>query len=95
MVVTVYVNHEQREALSEKEFEKKVQERVANILNDSDEVDAYLNDYLEMEGFDCADCFQMPESRRQDIKASFKEWLTEDVRVYLLDSHFDEYTVEI
>jgi hypothetical protein len=95
MVVAVYVNHERGEVLSEKQFEEKVLERVENILDDNGERDSYLNDYLEREGFDCADCFQMPESRRQDIKVSFKEWLTEDVRAYLLDIHFDEYIVEI
>lgn len=95
MVVTVYVNPERGEALSEKQFEEKVQERVTYILNDSDERDAYLNDYLEIADFDRADCFQMSESRREDIRASFKEWLTVDVREYLLETHFDEYTVEV
>ena len=95
MVVTVYVNPERGEALSEKQFEEKVQARVADILEDSDERDAYLNDYLEIAGFDCADCFQMSESRREDIRASFKEWLIDDAREYLLDPHFDEYTVEV
>lgn len=95
MVVTVYVNPERREALSEKQFEERVQARVKDILNDSSEKDSYLNDYLELAGFDCADCLQMSESRREDIKASFKEWLADDVREYLLETHFDEYTIEV
>ena len=95
MVVTVHVDPSRGEALSKKQFEEKVQERVANILSDSGESDSYLNDYLEIAGFDRADCFQMSESVREEVKASFKEWLADDVYEYLLETHYDEYTVEV
>lgn len=98
MVVLVYVNHAQGEALSEKQFAEKIHNMVAEILcddSDGSEKDSYLNDYLEMEGYDYADCFQMSESRRQDIRTSFREWLYEDVKDHLLETHFDEYEVEI
>lgn len=95
MVVTVYVDPSRGEAFSKKQFEEKVQAQVAYILEDSDERDAYLNDYLEIADFDRADCFQMSESRREDIRASFKKWLAVDVRESLLETHFDEYTVEV
>ena len=95
MVVTVYVNHERGEALSVRQFEEMVHNRVESIMSNFNERSEYLNDYLEADGYDYADCFEFSESRREDILRAFRVWLYEDVKYHLLDNHFDEYEIEI
>lgn len=95
MLIKIFVNHNDREVLNEKQFEAEVKRQVEDILADECNKEEYLYSYLEECGFDIVDCFLMTEEMRNTHKEKFNKWLLEDMRKTLLDEYFDEYNVEV
>ena len=95
MLVKIFVNHNDREVLNEKQFEAEIKRQVEVVLADECDKEQYLYSYLEECNFDIVDCFLMKEEVRNTHKEKFNKWLLEDMRKTLLDEYFDEYNVEV
>lgn len=95
MTVTIYVNHNNREVLTAKQFEELVASDMAETLADEGDKEESLYAYLEQSNLDLVDCFLMTEEVRNRHKEEFEKWLLQDIRTSLIEEYFDEYTIEI
>ena len=95
MIVTIYVNTEEKQALAQRDFDNFISDKVAQVLNDADEKEEYLYAFLEERGYDIIDCFEMSESRKTDLLEDFRSWVFDDLKQYYLDDVFDVYTIDV
>ena len=95
MMVTVYVNWENREVLTEEEFERETNNLLENIKDDVSERDGRLYEFLEQKELDQIDLFYMSEIDRQALIKEFEEWLVDDAREQLLEWTFDKVELEL
>ncbi len=95
MMVTVYVDWEERRVLNKEEFMEEVNNLVENINDDHYERSERLGDFLDYKELDCVDLFDMSEADRQALVKEFEEWLVRDAEVELLEEAFDEVKIEL
>ena len=95
MMVTVYVNWEDREVLTEEEFERETNNLLENIKDDVSVRDSRLYEFLEKKELDQIDLFYMSEIDRQALIKEFEEWLVDDAREQLLEWTFDKVELEL
>jgi hypothetical protein len=80
MIIKIYVNWEEGEILTEKEFDDFKKNKVADILGDEFDRAEYINDYLhEVKGYDYADLLFMDEEDRRGVEDSATKYLAECV----------------
>ena len=95
MMVTVYVDWEERRVLNKREFEEEVCTLVENINDDSYERNERIVAFLDEKELDAVDLFEMSDSDRQVLLKEFKEWLVVDARTQLLEESFGEAVIEL
>ena len=95
MMVTVYVNWENREVLTEEEFELEASAHLKDIKNDVSELNNRLYNFLEEKEIDQIDLFNMSEIERQRLHNEFEEWLVDDARDQLLEWTYDKVELEL
>lgn len=95
MTITIYVNHNDKEVLTEKQFEELVARQVADVLEDECDKEQFLYTYLEQSNVDIVDCFLMTEEVRNRHKEEFEKWLLQDIRTSLIDEYSDKYNLEV
>ena len=95
MMVTVYVDWEERRVLNKEEFMEEVNNLVENINDDHYERGERLGEFLDYKELDCVDLFDMSEADRQALVKEFEEWLVRDAEVELLEEAFDEVKIEL
>ena len=95
MMVTVYVDWENHEILTEEQFEEEVSGFVENIKDDASEVNSRLYYFLERKEIDQVDLFNMSETERIRLHHEFEEWLVEDAREQLLEEEYDKVKLEL
>lgn len=80
MKIKVYVNWEEGEILSAKEFDDFKHDKVADILGDEYDRAEYINDYLKyVRGFEHADLLFMSEEDRREVEDLATKYLAERV----------------
>ena len=95
MKIKVYVNWEEGEILSEKEFNDFKKDKVADILGDEFDRAEYINDYLrDIKGYDYADLLFMDEEDRREIEDLATKYLAECVGEEL-GEEFKEIELEV
>lgn len=95
MKIKVYVNWDEGEILSAKEFDDFKKDRVADILCDDFDRADYINDYLrDVKNYGYADLLFMEEEERKFIMDCATEYLAECVGEEL-DREFKEIELEV
>ena len=95
MKVKIYVNWDEGEILSAKEFGDFKNDKVADILGDEFDRADYINEYLcDVKNYDCADLLFMEEEERKLIEDCAVEYLAECVGKEL-DREFKEIELEV
>lgn len=95
MKIKIYVNWDEGEILTEKEFDDFKKDKVADILADEFNRAEYINDYLcNVKGYDYADLLFMDEEERKLITDCAVEYLAECVGEEL-DREFKEIELEV
>ena len=95
MIIKIYVNWEEGEILSAKEFDDFKKDKVADILADEFDRAEYINDYLcNVKGYDCADLLFMNEEDRREIEDLATKYLAECVGEEL-EREFKEIELEV
>lgn len=80
MKIKVYVDWDEGEILTAREFEDFKSDRVADILNDEYECAEYINDYFKYEkSCDYADLLFMSEEGRRELMDLATEYVAERV----------------
>ena len=100
MKVIVYVNWNEEEIITEKEYKKKLEERRTSKEDFEEYVEDYLSDYIEYhfrnkkESLSYAKVFHLTERERAEIvdglRKSFKEQVEEE-----LSNEWDEIEMDI
>jgi hypothetical protein len=95
MKIKIYVNWDEGEILTEKEFDDFKKDKVADILNDEFDRDDYINDYLSnVKGYDYADLLFMNEEDRREVEDLATKYLAECVGEEL-EREFKEIELEV
>lgn len=95
MKIKIYVNWDEGEILTEKEFSDFKKNKVADILCDEYDRAEYINDYLgNVEGYDYADLLFMDEEDRRKVEDYAAKYLAEYV-CEELDKEFKEIELEV
>lgn len=95
MKIKIYVNWDEGEILTEKEFDVFKKDKVADILGDEYNRAEYINDYLRDEkGYDYADLLFMDEEDRREVEDLAIKYLAECVGEEL-DKEFKEIELEV
>ena len=95
MKIKIYVNWNEGEILTEREFDIFRQDKIADILNDECDRAEYVNDYLRhAKGYDYADLLFMDEEDRREVEDLATKYLAECVGEEL-DKDFKEIELEI
>ena len=95
MKIKIYVNWDEGEILSEKEFDNFKKNKVADILGDEFDRAEYINDYLrDIKGYDYADLLFMDEEDRREVKYLATKYLAECVGEEL-NEEFKEIELEV
>ncbi len=71
MTITVYANYQAEQIISEKEYQKMVDERVNESLKDRDS----FNEYCVCQDIDPADIWFLSEVERAKTAKDYEEWL--------------------
>lgn len=95
MMITVYVDWEERRILNKEEFKMDVDTLVENIKEDRYERNERLEDFLDEKELNCVDLFDMSEVERQALVKEFEEWLVGDAEAQLLGEYFEEVRLEL
>ena len=95
MMVTVYVDWEERRVLNKEEFMEEVNTLVENINEDHYERGERIGDFLDYKELNCVDLFDMSEADKQALVKEFEEWLVEDAKAQLLEEDFSEAVIEL
>ena len=95
MKIKIYVNWEEGEILTAKEFDDFKKNKVADILGDEFDRAEYINDYLrDVKGDDYADWLFMDEEDRREVEDLATKYLAECVGEEL-DKEFKEIELEV
>jgi hypothetical protein len=95
MKIKIYVNWEEGEILTEREFDNFKKDRVADILGDEFDRAEYINDYLrDVRGYDHADLLFMDEEDRRGVEDLATKYLAECVGEEL-DKEFKEIELDV
>ena len=95
MIIKIYVNWEEGEILTEREFDDFKKNKVADILGDEFDRAEYINDYLrDIKGYDYADLLFMDEEDRREVEDLATKYLAECVGEEL-DHDFKEIELEV
>ena len=95
MKIKIYVNWDEDEILTEKEFDNFKKNKVADILGDEYDRADYINDYLRnVKGYDHADLLFMDEEDRREVEDLATKYLAECVGEEL-DKDFKEIELEV
>lgn len=95
MIIKIYVNWDEGEILTEKEFDNFKKNKVADILGDEYDRADYINDYLRnVKGYDHADLLFMDEEDRREVEDLATKYLAECVGEEL-DKDFKEIELEV
>ena len=95
MTIKIYVNWDEGEILTAKEFDDFKKNKVADILCDEFDRAEYINDYLcNIQGYDYADLLFMDEEGRREVEDLATEYLAECVGEEL-DREFKEIELEV
>ena len=95
MIIKIYVNWDECEILSAKEFDNFKKDKVADILGDEFDRAEYINDYLrDVKGYDYADLLFMDEEDRREVEDLATKYLAECVGEEL-DKEFKEIELEV
>ena len=80
MTIKIYVNWDEGEILTEKEFNDFKKDKVADVLGDDYERAYYINDYLrDIKGYDYSDLLFMDEEDRREVEDLAVKYLAECV----------------
>ena len=92
-MIAVYVNWREKEILTEEEYEKKVNARVEDILNDEERYEEWKEEYLES-NYKASEIFDLTEEEKKeilaDIKSDILDWVTDD-----MGYSYDEVNLDI
>ena len=95
MKIKIYVNWEEGEILTAKEYEDCKKDKVADILADEFDRADYINEYLcDVKGYDYADLLFMDETDRREVEDLATKYLAERVGEEL-DKDFKEIELEV
>ena len=95
MKIKIYVNWDEGEILTAKEFDDFKKNKVADILCDEFDRAEYINYYLrDIKGYDYADLLFMEEEERKLIMDCASEYVAERVGEEL-DEEFKEIELEV
>ena len=95
MKIKIYVNWDEGEILTAKEFDDFKRDKVADILNDEYDRSEYINGYFKYEkSCDCADLLFMSEEDRRKVRDLATKYLAECVGEEL-DAEFKEIELEV
>ena len=95
MKIKIYVNWDEGEILTEKEYGDVKKDKVADILNDEFDRAEYINDYLSnVKGYDYADLLFIDEEDRREVEDLATKYLAECVGEEL-DGLFKEIELEV
>lgn len=95
MKIKVYVNWDEGEILSAKEFDDFKKDKVADVLCDEFDRADYINEYLcDIKGYDCADLLFMDEGDRKEIEDLATKYVAECVGEEL-NKEFKEIELEV
>ena len=95
MKIRIYVNWEEGEILTEKEFADFKKDKVADILGDEFDRAEYINDFLrDVKGYDYADLLFMEEEDRRLVEDLATSYLAECVGEEL-NREFKEIELEV
>ena len=95
MKIKIYVNWDEGEILTAKEYEDVKKDKVADILSDEYDRAEYINDYLgNVKGYDYADLLFIDEEDRREIEDLATKYLAECVYEEL-DRAFKEIELEV
>lgn len=95
MKIKIYVNWDECEILTEKEFDNFKKDKVAFTLNDEFDRAEYINDYLcNVKGYDYADLLFMDEEDRREVEDSACKYLSECIGEEL-DKEYKEIELEV
>ena len=95
MIIKVYVNWDEGEILTEKEFSDFKHNKVADILADEYDRADYINDYLcNVKGYDYADLLFMDEEDRREVEDLATKYLAECVGEEL-EREFKEIELDV
>jgi hypothetical protein len=95
MIIKIYVNWDEGEILTEREFDDFKKNKVADILGDEFDRAEYINDYLHaVKGYDYADLLFMDEEDRREVEDLATKYLAECVGEEL-EREFKEIELEV
>ena len=95
MKIKIYVNWDEGEILTAKEFDDVKKDKVADVLCDEFDRAEYINDYLrDVKGYDYADLLFMDEEDRREVEDLATKYLAECVGEEL-DREFKEIELEV
>ena len=95
MKIKIYVNWDEGEILTEKEYSDFKKDKVADILGDEFDRAEYINDYLrDVKDYDYADLLFMEEEERKLVTDCAVEYLAECVGEEI-DKDFKEIELEV
>jgi hypothetical protein len=95
MKIKIYVNWDEGEILTEKEFDDFKKDKIADILADDFSRADYINDYLrDVKGYDYADLLFMDEEDRREVEDLATKYLAECVGEEL-EREFKEIELEV
>lgn len=95
MKIKIYVNWDEGEILTEKEFDNFKKNKVADILSDEFDRADYINVYLrDVKGYDYADLLFMDEEDRREVEDLATKYLAECVGEEL-GKEFKEIKLEV
>ena len=93
MEIRVYVNHDRREVLNEKDFSRLVNETAKEYANDDDRFSEWLD-----ENFMSAELFNMTDKRRAEVRAEWEKVALDDVQSDMTCTYggdWVEYEIEV
>ena len=95
MKIKIYVNWNEGEILTEREFDIFRQDKIADILNDECDRAEYVNDYLRhAKGYDYADLLYMETEERRLVMDCVSKYVAECVSMELR-AEFKEIELEV
>ena len=95
MKIKIYVNWDEGEILTAKEFDDFKKDKVADILSDKFDRAEHINDYLrDIRGYGYADLLFMDEEDRREVEDLATKYIAECVYEEL-DREFKEIELEV
>lgn len=93
MEIKIYVDFDNREVLTEKEFNKKLSKKAEEMRNDEDVFNNYL---IEEKSFSAFELFHLTPYSKDLIQQDFNEYCKDKAEEALQeDEYYDEYILKI